>query len=69
MTTIQDLGNKSLLKKQLHLCTARWPELRASCDFGSGVDLVLIPRAMQAEEDLVRGINYYKSLLVTHARK
>lgn len=39
-----------------------WPSLRATAVVNMGVDFTLIPRAMQAEEDLVRSINELKNL-------
>lgn len=47
--------------RKLASVTHRWPSLRATCVVGPGVDFTLIPRAMQAEEDLQRIINEYKS--------
>ncbi len=41
----------------------RWPRLRATAVVDVGVDFSLIPRAMQAEEDLTIFINQYRSLL------
>lgn len=41
--------------------TNRWPLLRATCVVGSDVDFALIPRAMQAEEDLQEMIKDYRT--------
>jgi hypothetical protein len=50
----------------LRSCTERWPALRATATFGvhGQVDFTIIPRAMQAEEDLMRIIDDYRSLLL-----
>lgn len=40
----------------------RWPSLRATAVVGMGVDFTLIPRAMQAEEDLVRFVNAFRNI-------
>ena len=48
----------------------RWPSLRATCVVNMGVDFTLIPRAMQAEEDLVRLVNEFKSIeAIGHMRR
>ncbi len=46
--------------------TERWPALRATAVVNMGVDFCLIPRALQAEEDLVRAINEFRSLEAIH---
>jgi hypothetical protein len=46
--------------------TNRWPRLRATAIVNAGVNFSLIPRAMQAEEDLMRHIDEYRSLRVAH---
>ena len=46
----------------------RWPNIRATAVVGMGVDFTLIPRAMQAEEDLMRFIKQFKAqMLMTKA--
>ena len=52
----------SKVYKLLKICLLRWPSLRATAVVGMGVDFSLIPRAMQAEEDLIRHINEFKSM-------
>lgn len=46
----------------LRSVTCRWPALRATAVLNMGVDFSLIPRAMQAEEDLIRVISEFRSL-------
>jgi hypothetical protein len=53
---------KSKFRVLLLSVASRWPNLRATCVVGMGVDFSLIPRAMQAEEDLVRFISDFRSL-------
>jgi len=48
----------------------RWPNIRATAIVGMGVDFTLIPRAMQAEEDLMRFIKQFKAqMLMTKAKQ
>jgi len=48
----------------------RWPNIRATAVVGMGVDFTLIPRAMQAEEDLMRFIKQFKAqMLMTKAKQ
>lgn len=51
------------MTKVLKAISKRWPRLRATAVVDVGVDFALIPRAMQAEEDLTIYINQYRSLL------
>eukprot|EP01038_Epipyxis_sp_PR26KG_P006988 gene6988-9550_t len=63
---LQPNGNfQSLLSS----CQTRWPRLRATAVVGMGVDFSLIPRAMQAEEDLIRYIRDYKSMKLAYSFK
>ena len=39
-----------------------WPRLRATTVIGASVDFTLIPRALQAEEDLIRCLDEFKSI-------
>jgi len=50
----------------LKACTTRWPSLRATANVSDEVDFSLIPRAMQAEEDLINSVNEFKSLIAAH---
>jgi len=50
----------------LKACTTRWPSLRATANFSEEIDFSLIPRAMQAEEDLITSVNEFKSLIAAH---
>jgi len=50
----------------LKACTTRWPSLRATANVSDEVDFSLIPRAMQAEEDLIHSVNEFKSLIAAH---
>lgn len=52
----------SPIRKLVRAITKRWPALRATAVVNMGVDFSLIPRAMQAEEDLVRAINEFRNL-------
>lgn len=61
------LGQTSSFRKLLSSCTNRWPSLRATAVVGMGVDFTLIPRAMQAEEDLSKIINEFRSIEVAHS--
>jgi hypothetical protein len=56
------ISRQGKVRKLLLSVTLRWPGLRATCTLGAFVDFTLIPRAMQAEEDLINVINEYKSL-------
>jgi hypothetical protein len=40
----------------------RWPQIRATAVVNMEVDFVLIPRAMQAEEDYIRLLNEYRNI-------
>eukprot|EP01039_Chlorochromonas_danica_P009674 gene9674-10697_t len=52
----------SPVRKLVRTITKRWPALRATAVVNMGVDFSLIPRAMQAEEDLLRAINEFRNL-------
>ena len=54
------------IKLLLKACTTRWPSLRATANFSEEIDFSLIPRAMQAEEDLITSVNEFKSLIAAH---
>ncbi len=65
-----DVTKPGRLRDLLRKCTERWPRLRATAETvtesssaSAEVDFRLIPRAMQAEEDLVRSIDDYQSLI------
>ncbi len=62
------LKGDSAFRKHLLRIQSRWPRLRATAVVGADVDFVLIPRAMQAEEDLVHYINEYRSMEAVAAR-
>lgn len=64
--SIKDAGSRTDLRRLLISSTNQWPQLRATCELCAGVDFTLIPRALQAEEDLIRAINDYRSLVATH---
>ena len=59
-----DVTKPGRLRDLLRTCTERWPRLRATAetaaDAGDAGDFRLIPRAMQAEEDLLRAIDDYQ---------
>ena len=45
----------------------RWPSLKATGSLNLGNDFALIPRALQAEEDLTALINEFRSLETVRA--
>lgn len=53
---------KGEFRQKLYSCQSRWPALRATAVVGMGVDFALIPRALQAEEDMLRYIKEFKGL-------
>lgn len=57
----------SNFRNLLRQVTPSWPRLRATAVVGVGVDFTLIPRALQAEEDLVRFISELRSLEAVHS--
>ena len=66
-----DVTKPGRLRDLLRTCTEGWPRLRATAETAetagegeSELDFRLIPRAMQAEEDLIRSIDDYQSLVV-----
>ena len=77
--TIQDITKPGRVRNLLRSTTFRWPSLRATAllaVYGGdnenanentekvyGRDFSLIPRALQVEEDLVRIVNDYRSLV------
>ena len=62
--TTNDLNANSKLRNLFTSCSQRWPRLRATTVVGaSDLDFTLIPRAMQTEEDLIRAIDEFKSLV------
>lgn len=54
--------SKVELTKLIHSVNRRWPTLRATAVVDMTADFVLIPRAMQAEEDYVHYLNEFRSL-------
>lgn len=52
----------SHVRRQLARINHRWPALRATSVVNMDVDFILIPRAMQAEEDYVRALNEFRNL-------
>jgi len=61
------LSKKGKPFRLLSSVTARWPRLRSTAEVGTGIDFRLLPRAMQAEEDLQRLIDEYRSLIAAHS--
>lgn len=61
-STPNDVEKGSELYKLMHVVSSKWPQLRATAVVGQNVDFSLIPRAMQCEEDLERGVNEFKNL-------
>ena len=48
--------------------TQQWPQLKASCmvdELSNNTDINLIPRALQAEEDLIRFLDDFKNLMAS----
>lgn len=62
----QLLEPNSKFRKTFASVSSRWPQLRATAVVGMGVDFTLIPRAMQAEEDLLRYLHEFQSLETAH---
>lgn len=61
-------GNSDLVYEfhtRMKSISRRWPSVRATAVVDKGVDFALIPRAMQAEEDLLRFIQVFKSVEAT----
>lgn len=56
------LERNSKFRTKYAAVSKRWPNLRATAVVGMGVDFTLIPRAMQAEEDLLRYINEFRGM-------
>lgn len=56
------VAKDSKFRAKFRAVSKRWPNLRATAVVGMGVDFTLIPRAMQAEEDLVRFINEFRNI-------
>lgn len=52
----------SEVRRLLASINHRWPALRATCVVNMEVDFILIPRAMQAEEDYLRCLNEFRNL-------
>lgn len=61
---IRDLHPNSKLIQLLRDCTSIWPNLRATTAVGADINFSLIPRAMQTEEDLVKGIDELRSFVL-----
>jgi hypothetical protein len=62
--TVHDLTSNSKFRNLFTSCSQRWPRLRATTVVGaSDLDFTLIPRAMQTEEDLIRAVDEFKSLV------
>mmetsp|Transcript_11725 Transcript_11725/g.16109 ORF Transcript_11725/g.16109 Transcript_11725/m.16109 type:complete len:169 (-) Transcript_11725:179-685(-) len=56
------LAMNSEFRRLMKSVTHRWPNLRATAVVGKNVDFTLIPRAMQAEEDLIQYLNEFRGL-------
>jgi hypothetical protein len=56
------IAKDSKFRAKFKEVSKRWPSLRATAVVGMGVDFTLIPRAMQAEEDLVACINEFRNI-------
>lgn len=56
------LSPQSQVRRLLSKINYRWPSLRATCVVNMTVDFILIPRAMQAEEDYLRCLNEFRNL-------
>lgn len=76
MVIAQAITKPGRLRDLLRSTTARWPQLRSTASLkGTGRsdenvterDSSLIPRALQAEEDLLRVANDYRSLVCAGA--
>ena len=56
------VAKESKFRSKFRQVSRRWPNLRATAVVGMGVDFTLIPRAMQAEEDLLRYLNEFRNI-------
>ncbi len=56
------IKNSESIKNLMIGINSTWPSLRATTIVEDAVDVDLIPRAMQIEDDWVRCINEYHSL-------
>jgi len=56
------VARESKFRTKYRAVSKRWPNLRATAVVGMGVDFTLIPRAMQAEEDLIRYVNVFRNI-------
>lgn len=56
------MAKDSKFRSKFKTVSKTWPSLRATAVVGMGVDFTLIPRAMQAEEDLVRILNEFRNI-------
>jgi hypothetical protein len=56
------VAKDSKFRSKFRAVSKRWPNLRATAVVGMGVDFTLIPRAMQAEEDLLRYLNEFRNI-------
>lgn len=56
------IARDSKFREKVRVVSKRWPNLRATAVVGMGVDFTLIPRAMQAEEDLVLYLNEFRNI-------
>ena len=72
MYILQSIAKPGRLRDLLRSTTGRWPQLRSTASFkgrgrndnnGADRDSSLIPRALQAEEDLLRVADDYRSLV------
>jgi len=58
---------ESRFRLKFRAVSRRWPGLRATAVVGMGVDFTLIPRAMQAEEDLLGVLNEFRNVETARA--
>lgn len=61
------VAKESKFRSKYRTVSKRWPNLRATAVVGMGVDFTLIPRAMQAEEDLIRYVNVFRNIETAHS--
>jgi hypothetical protein len=54
------------IEAKLKICCYFWPSIKLTANFNN-INFILIPRAMQVEEDLEKMLNEYKSIIVLYS--
>ncbi len=55
------------IEAKLKICCYFWPSIKLTANFNNNINFILIPRAMQIEEDLEKVLNEYKSIIVLYS--